>query len=130
MNVRLKLQELAKFQFLAMSKNVFAGFFLVTEKKDCSLCVCADIWSDNVNRNSFLDITVILVDQKFEIQTNCVSFCHFSESHTSQNISQKMTEKLADFGIQSDAVPFVTDSAEISKVHLKQPNGIHALHIV
>ena len=80
-------------------------------KKSSSIAICADIWSDNLRHNSYLDVTVILVSDEFDIRHTAIAFEHFDETHTGEHISVKINEALTKFRIQPDAVAYVTDSA-------------------
>lgn len=80
-------------------------------KSLCSLAVCADIWSDNIRHNSYLDVTAIFVTDKFETKHAALAFTHFDGQHTGENIKNKISSILNKFDVELFDVPFVTDSA-------------------
>lgn len=76
-----------------------------------SVCLLSDIWTDPINHNSFLDVTVHYVNENFKTQSNCLSFSHFPSSHTSSHILAKITQVCENFQINIENTSFVTDSA-------------------
>lgn len=43
-------------------------------KSDCSFCLTADIWTDSVNHNSFMDITAFYLDENFDLRHVLIAF--------------------------------------------------------
>lgn len=56
-----------------------------------------DLWTDNVNKNSFLSITAHFIDEEFSLkhQTLCVTY--IEGKHTAQNVKSGFKEGITKF---------------------------------
>ena len=79
--------------------------------KSCSISLSTDIWSDSVNKVSYIDVTAAFVDSDFEVKHFCLRFQHFPNSHTAENIFASVKSICKNFNIQIQACPITTDGA-------------------
>lgn len=80
-------------------------------KLTSSLSVCTDIWSDKYRHNSYLDVTLVLIDNEFKMRHYAIGFRHFPQAHTGDNIRDKLNQILDEYDLNSASIPIVTDSA-------------------
>ena len=97
-----------------------------------ALCLTCDIWTDPINYNSFLDLTVFFVDEKFKLRHHLLGFKNMPERHTAENIL-KTVENICNFySINHLIAPYVTDSGANVKCAFKEgewyPCFDHQLH--
>ena len=76
----------------------------------------ADMWSDRVTKEKFLDISVHFVDIDFKMVTKQLKMVHFPESHTADAITEKLSTELKKISQSIKFCRIVTDSgANIKK---------------
>ena len=98
------------------------------------ICFTGDIWSDTVNRVSYFDLTMIYVDESFNLKHHLLDFRPFPERHTAENIFGIVEKISQEYSINHLTVPYVTDSGSNLKCAFKNGEWYccfdHRLHTV
>ena len=58
----------------AFTNQKIADMKAIIQKNQTSISFVSDIWSDSVNRDSFLDVTLFFVDDHFKLKHQCIAF--------------------------------------------------------
>lgn len=102
----------AKTTILSMANSLrksMADKIKVTKQQHVSFS--ADIWSDNSQMNSYMDVSAMLVDNEFKLRSFQLRMDHFPVSHTAENIKQYFLTLANELECNSSSMRIVSDSA-------------------
>lgn len=98
------------------------------------VAITTDCWT-SVSTESYISATCHFIDKSFELKTALLSVKHLSDNHTSQNITNSLSETFTEWNIENKVVCIVTDNASnmikacelLKKRHL--PCFAHSLNL-
>lgn len=88
--------------------------------KNPSLCFSCDIWTEQINHISYLDLTLYFVDNEFNLKHHLIAFQPFKDAHTSNNIFEMVNKISLDYGLNILTTPYVTDCGANIKAAFKR----------
>jgi len=74
------------------------------------VAMTTDMWTDNYRRRSYATFTLHFCDANFHQQSVMLKTTMFPGRHTGENIKQEMTKTVAEFGLDSKQIIYVTDN--------------------
>ena len=78
----------------------------IARKHKNLISMTSDMWSDNINKNSFLEISIFWVDEDYIIKNCLLSMDQFDMRSTAENIKIHLEKVLSDYGIEKSS--FIT----------------------
>ena len=83
------------------------------ENEKLQPAVTCDIWTNKAMKDSAISFTIHYIDQEFKMHMLSLGAIPFNETHTSENIVDKLTSLAEDtLGLKSLDVILTTDGAE------------------